>query len=337
MYGYRKAFINRIRLMARYPHRLLVITSTPSRVKSPYSHASVDPNRTQFLVAVLAGLQVPFVCSETHELGEDRGFVPVPSSSLPLAGVPRLRPVSCRQRSIEVEGLENAASDSSRTEFLRITALSSQDLVDLRELCGSAYGRSGFCQVTLRPRLRLPFPSCVHTVIQVFPVLYRHARHPRIRLPSTGASLSTWAGKYFVGAKLPATILIVDDHLAARTTIRSLLDWHGFQVCGEARDGKEAIEQVIQLKPDIILLDIHMPVMNGMSAALEIRHIFPQAKILFFTIHEEPALIASLRPYAHGFVSKSAAGTELIPTLSRLAGIPRDGPIKARRATTDRL
>jgi hypothetical protein len=68
----RNAFIKRLRLMARYPHRLLVITSTLSQVKSPYAHASVDPNRTtQFLVAVLAGLQVPFMCSETHELGEE--------------------------------------------------------------------------------------------------------------------------------------------------------------------------------------------------------------------------------------------------------------------------
>lgn len=68
----RSAFIDRLRLMARYPHRLLVITSTLSQIKSPYAHANVDPNRiTQFLVATLAGLQVPFVCSETHELGEE--------------------------------------------------------------------------------------------------------------------------------------------------------------------------------------------------------------------------------------------------------------------------
>jgi ERCC4-type nuclease len=68
----RPAFIDRLRLMARYRHRLLVITSTLSQVKSPYAHANIDPNRTtQFLVAVLAGLQVPFVCSETHELGEE--------------------------------------------------------------------------------------------------------------------------------------------------------------------------------------------------------------------------------------------------------------------------
>ncbi len=68
----RSAFIDRLRLMAQYPHRLLVITSALSQVKSPYSHSRIDPNRiTQFLVATLAGLQVPFVCSETHELGEE--------------------------------------------------------------------------------------------------------------------------------------------------------------------------------------------------------------------------------------------------------------------------
>ena len=68
----RIAFVKRLKLMAPYPHRLLVITSTLSQVKSPYAHTSVDPNRTmQFLVATLAGLQVPFICSETHELGEE--------------------------------------------------------------------------------------------------------------------------------------------------------------------------------------------------------------------------------------------------------------------------
>lgn len=68
----RTAFIKRLRLMTGHPHRLLVVTSTLSQVKSPYDHAKVDPNRVmQFLVATLAGLQVPFVCSETHELGEE--------------------------------------------------------------------------------------------------------------------------------------------------------------------------------------------------------------------------------------------------------------------------
>ncbi len=68
----RSAFVDRLRRMARYPHRLLVITSPLSQVKSPYAHTNANPNQTmQFLVAALAGLQVPFVCSETHELGEE--------------------------------------------------------------------------------------------------------------------------------------------------------------------------------------------------------------------------------------------------------------------------
>ncbi len=117
---------------------------------------------------------------------------------------------------------------------------------------------------------------------------------------------------------MPARILIADNNLAARITIRSLLDWHGFQVCGEAQDGQEAIDQVLELKPDVVLLDINMPVMSGTLAALEIRRLSPDTKIIFLTIHEAPALINVLRPWAHGFVSKSAAGIELIPTVSML-------------------
>lgn len=68
----RLAFLKRLRLMARYSHKLLVVTSPLSQVKSRYAHTGVDPNRIlQFLVATLAGLGVPFVCTETHELGEE--------------------------------------------------------------------------------------------------------------------------------------------------------------------------------------------------------------------------------------------------------------------------
>ena len=68
----RSIFVNRLRLMSRYSHRLLVITAALSQVKSPYPHGGADPNRiTQSLIAVLAGLQIPFLCTETHELGEE--------------------------------------------------------------------------------------------------------------------------------------------------------------------------------------------------------------------------------------------------------------------------
>jgi len=68
----RSVFMNRLRQMAQYPHRLLLVTSTLSQIKSPYAHAGENPNRiAQSLIAMLAGLQVPFLCSETHELGEE--------------------------------------------------------------------------------------------------------------------------------------------------------------------------------------------------------------------------------------------------------------------------
>ena len=136
---------------------------------------------------------------------------------------------------------------------------------------------------------------------------------------------------------MSARILIVDDHAAVRTTIRSLLDWHSFQVSGDAKDGKEAIEKVIELKPDIVLLDINMPVMNGIQTAYEIRRIAPSTKIVFFTVHDSPQFVSAMHVFSNDFVSKSAAGTELIPTLNRLAAISGDKPAdrpKSRRAVT---
>lgn len=68
----RRVFIDRLREMASYPQRLLVITAALSQVKSPYSHSKASPNKiTQSLIATLAGLGVPFLCVETHELGEE--------------------------------------------------------------------------------------------------------------------------------------------------------------------------------------------------------------------------------------------------------------------------
>lgn len=134
---------------------------------------------------------------------------------------------------------------------------------------------------------------------------------------------------------MPAQILIVDDNHAARIAIRELLGWHGLQVCGDAKDGKEAVEKVVELKPDIVLMDINMPGMNGISAASETRGISPATKIVFLTVHDGPRFVAGTRPWAHGFVPKSAAGTKLIPTLQRRAGNSPEVYAKTRRAATD--
>lgn len=121
-------------------------------------------------------------------------------------------------------------------------------------------------------------------------------------------------------------ILIVDDHLIARTSIRRLLDGHPFRICGEARDGKEAIEKVIELKPDIVLLDINMPVMDGIRAAHEIRLVSPETKIIFLTSHDVPAFRNAAQGLAQAFVSKLDADAELIPALNRLAETPPNTP-----------
>ena len=115
------------------------------------------------------------------------------------------------------------------------------------------------------------------------------------------------------------SILVVDDYPMVRKTVCSLLAWHSIEVCGEAENGRQAIEKVKQLKPDLVLLDINMPVMNGVQAAYEIRRIAPSTKIVFFTIHDSPEAISAAHVIgADGFVSKAAAGTQLIPEVKRL-------------------
>lgn len=120
--------------------------------------------------------------------------------------------------------------------------------------------------------------------------------------------------------KLAHEILIVDDNQAARTTVRELLSWHQFEVCGEAASGEEAIQKVKELWPELVILDINMPGMNGIQAAYEIRQIAPSTKIVFLTVHNIPELEKSSKSLGHGFVPKSSAGTQLIPTLNRLLG-----------------
>lgn len=115
-------------------------------------------------------------------------------------------------------------------------------------------------------------------------------------------------------------ILIADDHQAVRQGLRWVLEKHaGWEVCGEAVDGWEAIEKAISLKPDVILLDIRMPNLSGLDAAPVIRKELPESEILIISQQETAeSLPLALRVGAGGFVSKYAVDTDLVPAIENL-------------------
>ena len=115
-------------------------------------------------------------------------------------------------------------------------------------------------------------------------------------------------------------ILIADDHEVARQGIRSLLEGHaGWEVCAEAKDGREAVEFASSLNPDLILLDIGMPNLNGLEAARQILASSPELPILILTMHDSDQVVREvLRAGARGFLLKSDAGRDLVAAVEAL-------------------
>lgn len=109
-------------------------------------------------------------------------------------------------------------------------------------------------------------------------------------------------------------ILIADDHEVARRGVRALLESHaGWEVCAEAADGRDAVELALTNKPDVVLLDIGMPNLNGLEAARQISAVLPDAGILILTMHDTDNMVREvLRAGARGFLLKSDAGRDLI-------------------------
>jgi DNA-binding NarL/FixJ family response regulator len=118
----------------------------------------------------------------------------------------------------------------------------------------------------------------------------------------------------------PVRILIVDDHELVRRGLRSILQTRPeWEICGEAADGSKAVEKVRELKPDIVLLDITMPHMNGLDVARIIRRDVPQAKVIILSQYDEAEMRArAFEVGAQGYISKSDAARQLLLAIESL-------------------
>jgi len=116
-------------------------------------------------------------------------------------------------------------------------------------------------------------------------------------------------------------ILIADDHEVVRRGLRALLEGHpGWQICAETIDGREAVEKAAQLRPDVVILDLGMPGLNGLEAARQIREASPLCEVLILTMHESEQVIREvLAAGARGYVLKSDAGRDLVNAVEALS------------------
>jgi DNA-binding NarL/FixJ family response regulator len=119
---------------------------------------------------------------------------------------------------------------------------------------------------------------------------------------------------------MPITILVVDDHEVVRQGIRTILqarpEW---QISGEAVNGHDAVRLAREMRPDVIIMDITMPVMSGLEAAREISKLNLNSRVLIFTMHESKSLAPSVRKVgAAGYVVKSRAASDLIAAVDQL-------------------
>ena len=116
-------------------------------------------------------------------------------------------------------------------------------------------------------------------------------------------------------------ILVVDDHPIVRQGLKTLLEGHlGWQVVGEASDGAEAVEKAKDLHPDVMVLDVTMPRMNGLEACRLLRRQSPDLEILFVTQHDSPQMMReALEAGARGYVVKSNAARDLLAAVEAVS------------------
>jgi DNA-binding NarL/FixJ family response regulator len=117
-----------------------------------------------------------------------------------------------------------------------------------------------------------------------------------------------------------ARILIADDHEVVRKGIRAILEAHpGWEACGESSDGRDAVEKAQALKPDVVIIDIGMPMLNGLEATRQILKGRPNTKVLVLTMHESEQVVQQvLEAGARGYLLKSDASRDLVRAVEEL-------------------
>jgi DNA-binding NarL/FixJ family response regulator len=117
-----------------------------------------------------------------------------------------------------------------------------------------------------------------------------------------------------IGSSSMIQILVADDHEVVRQGVRSLLEAHpDWRVCGEAVTGREAVAKAIQDRPNLAILDVAMPEMNGLEAARQIRRAVPTTKILILTVYEVDQLVQEfIDAGVHGYLLKADTGRRLV-------------------------
>ncbi len=118
----------------------------------------------------------------------------------------------------------------------------------------------------------------------------------------------------------PLSILIADDHAVVRAGLRTLLDSRvGWQVCAEAVDGRDAVEKAAKYKPDVAVLDIGMPLLNGVDATRRIRKVSPHTQVLILTMHESDELVQQVvEAGARGYILKDDADRVLLAAVDAI-------------------
>lgn len=112
---------------------------------------------------------------------------------------------------------------------------------------------------------------------------------------------------------MPPTIVLADDHPVVRQGIRMLLEREGFEIVGEAADGQEAVQLVEKYQPEVVVLDLSMPILNGITAVGHIRKLSPRTKIVLLTMHtDEQHVLQALRAGVKACVTKTQAVEHLI-------------------------